>query len=194
MKPKFVMHTRNGNTFDPVEVKISKIDINDIAHSLANMSRYAGHTRHFYSVAEHSILAYSIAHKLCPDDLDVQWAALLHDATEAYVVDLPTPIKILLPKFNEIESKVEDLIAAEFNIDWSNSVKNMVKRIDVEALATEVPELFDDVGVWAAIAGKDRHLELLDPKFPLKSGEAKHLFIQVYNQLKRRRDRENLRL
>lgn len=190
MKPKFVIHTRNGNTFDPIDVEISKIDINDIAHSLANMSRYAGHARRFYSVAEHSILTYNIARKLCPNDLDVQWAALLHDATEAYVVDLPTPIKILLPKFNEIESKVEDLIAAEFNIDWSNSVKNMVKQIDIEALATEAPELFDDISAWFTIEGKDRHVELLGRKFPLKSGEAKHLFIEAYNQIKRRKDNE----
>lgn len=186
MKNKFVIQTKNGNTFDPKSIEISRIDIEDIAHSLSNMSRYAGHSRRFYSVAEHSVLTYNIARKLWPTDLETQWAALLHDATEAYVVDLPTPLKVLLPKFMEIESSVAQLIDEEFDINWSMRTVKRVKKVDMEALATEAPELFTDVSKWDNIKGLTKHTELLQSKFPLKSGEAKHLFLKAFNELKKR--------
>lgn len=187
MKPKFVIHTRFGNIFDPKTGIINNIDINDIAHSLANMSRYAGHSRRFYSVAEHSVLTYNIAKKLWPQDLDIQWAALLHDATEAYVTDLPTPIKVLLPNFNKLEHKIELQIIEKFNICMDNRVKKAVKQIDVEALSTEAFMLFNDVSNWESIIGVKRHSELLNNRFPIPSGQSSELFLKAFSELNSRR-------
>lgn len=73
-------------------------NIEDIAHALANICRWTGHTSRFYSVAEHCIRAAAIAPSGC------KLHVLMHDATEAYLGDVATPLKQLLPKYQEIES------------------------------------------------------------------------------------------
>ncbi len=81
------IRTFTGRPFWPVDPRPEDIDGRDIAHALANQCRWAGHTREFYSVAEHSVRASL----LVPEEFAL-WA-LLHDAPEAYLVDLPSPIK-----------------------------------------------------------------------------------------------------
>lgn len=178
------VQTRSGHYFDPQNASVSKIEIVDIAHSLSNICRYNGHCKRFYSVAEHAVLTYEIARKLWPNDLDVQWAALLHDASEAYVGDVTSPLKAQLPKYREIEDSIQDQIATEFNIVWSKHVKEAVHKVDVEALATEAPMLFKDVSSWGALDGVDKHTELLRDKFPLTPYSARELFLKTYTQIR----------
>lgn len=71
--------------------------IEDIAHALANICRWTGHTSRFYSVAEHCIRAAAIAPPEC------KLHVLMHDATEAYLGDVATPLKLLLPEYSRIE-------------------------------------------------------------------------------------------
>jgi 5'-deoxynucleotidase YfbR-like HD superfamily hydrolase len=63
-----------------------QIHIEDITHALSQRCRYAGHTPGFYSVAQHLVLCSDQALKLCPD---LALTALMHDASEAYLSDLP---------------------------------------------------------------------------------------------------------
>lgn len=72
-------------------------NIEDIAHALANICRWTGHTSRFYSVAEHCIRAAAIAPPEC------KLHVLMHDATEAYLGDVATPLKQLLPDYQAIE-------------------------------------------------------------------------------------------
>lgn len=192
MKPAFAIQTFKGNVFDPKTGTVDNIDVKDIAHALSNLCRYAGHCREFYSVAEHSVLTYKITQELWPLDLDAQWAALLHDATEAYVGDVPTPLKVLLPRYYDIEDNLAELIAKEFKIKQNKSVQKKVKTVDLMALATEAPNLFEDTSHWAAIQGVTTFKHLLasvsrDGVFrPRSSGDAESYFLYHYNALSRR--------
>ena len=84
--------TFSGLRFWPLDPNPEKILIADIAHALAHQCRFGGHASKFYSVAEHSVHVS----KLCLPE-HALWG-LLHDASEAYLVDLPRPLK-LLPEF-----------------------------------------------------------------------------------------------
>jgi uncharacterized protein len=79
--------THEGVTFDFEHPRAEMIQPEDLAHSLANQCRFAGHVRQFYSVAQHLVL--------CSTQVPERDAlpALLHDAQEAYVVDLPRYLK-----------------------------------------------------------------------------------------------------
>lgn len=123
------MQTYTGRRFPPEDPKPSDIDPVDIAHSLSLLCRYAGHVSKFYSVAEHCIL---MSEAVSPENA---LAALLHDATEAYVVDLPRPVKRLLPEYQALEGRVWDAIAARFEVD--TVIPPEVHEADTRILLTE---------------------------------------------------------
>lgn len=104
------MQTFTGRAFWPLDPRPEDVDIADIAHGLAHQCRYAGHCRRFYSVAEHSVLLARVAapeHRL--------WA-LLHDAAEAYLVDLPRPVKRQVVGYATAEAAVMLAICARFGL------------------------------------------------------------------------------
>src|ERR1019366_6096193 len=61
---KSAIRTYTGILFDFEEPEASPICIEDIAHSLSLLCRFAGHCREFYSVAEHSIRVSYV----CPEE------------------------------------------------------------------------------------------------------------------------------
>ena len=114
------------------------VSLHDIAHSLSMSCRYGGHCREFYSVAEHSvILAELILEQY--GDTRLAYNALMHDATEAYVCDLPRPIKYKLLKdgitwFQEAETQVWGIICQAFgtqflDVDMDPRIKQADERI-----------------------------------------------------------------
>lgn len=97
--------------------------IEDIAHALSMQPRFGGHLKKFYSVAQHSInCSFDV-----PDEDSL--AALLHDASEAYLCDIPSPIKKLLPDYKRIEHKLMTVIAEKFGFKYplSPTVKDADK-------------------------------------------------------------------
>ena len=102
--------TFTGRNLDPFDVSPDELEIRDIAHALAQTCRFGGHCREFYSVAEHSVLVSA----LCPGDYRLE--GLLHDAAEAYLGDLPTPLKLILPSFAEAEDRLLQVIARKFGL------------------------------------------------------------------------------
>lgn len=82
--------TWSGRMIDYANPSPDDIYINDIATALSRECRYAGHASHFYSVAQHSVLCSRIVHP----NLAIE--ALLHDAAEAYIKDLPVSLKRML--------------------------------------------------------------------------------------------------
>lgn len=104
------MQTFTGRQFWPMDPRPDEVEIADIAHALSLQCRYAGHCRHFYSVAEHCVLMA----RAVPEPLRL-WA-LLHDASEAYLVDVPRPIKPYLPGYKVTEAAVMLAICARFGL------------------------------------------------------------------------------
>ena len=104
------MQVFTGTAFWPVDPRPDEVALADIAHALSMLCRYGGHTRHFYSVAEHCVL---LSHAVAPQH--ALWA-LLHDAAEAYLCDLPRPIKRLMPTYNDAETVVLAAICERFGL------------------------------------------------------------------------------
>lgn len=85
-------------------VQPEDITIEDIAHSLAYQCRFNGHTKRFYSVAEHSvILSQLIEPKSEVQNLERRLCALLHDAAECYTGDITGPVRTLLNVYPEVD-------------------------------------------------------------------------------------------
>lgn len=184
-KKSFFLQTRAGHSFYPKEGKISTVTIEDIAHALSNLCRYNGHCRKFYSVAEHSVLVAKIIRHIWPHDKNAIWAGLLHDATEAYVGDVTTPLKITMPQFMALEDKVARQIAKTFKIKWNKRTVERVKIADMIALSTEAHKLFTDVSEWSSIENFDPLPELLHHSFPVEPTAAKRLFIREFERIQK---------
>lgn len=133
------IQTYTGVQFDVMDPTPEMINIEDIAHALANIPRFGGHTKEFYSVAQHSVFVADMLHT--PEYIK---AGLLHDATEAYVLDMMTPIKCRLPDYQAIYDKIERAIMQRFDVRFDYA---SVKRADVVALATEKRDLMSR-GEW----------------------------------------------
>lgn len=130
------IQTRSGLAMHPLAPTPDMLDITDIAHALSMVCRFNGHTRVRYSVAEHSV---RVARLVPRED---RLAALLHDASEAYLCDVPSPIKPLLPGYAEIEDRLSRVIAEKWGVvyPWPDTVK----AADRLMLHTEAKHLMDD--------------------------------------------------
>lgn len=130
------LQTFTGVQFWPLDPRPDEISLLDIAHSLSNQCRFSGHVTKFYSVAQHSVL---VAEIVPPED--AAWA-LLHDATEAYLVDLPRPIKRyskLGDEYREIEKRLMRCICERFGLQIYEP--QSVKVADDILLMTEKRDL-----------------------------------------------------
>src|SRR5262249_32784791 len=111
------IQTFTGRQFWPLDPRAEELDIEDIAVALSRDCRYAGHCKRFFSVAEHCVLMTRVARGNGYNKRD-QRTALLHDASEAYLRDIPRPLKRGLRGYREIESRLMEVIAARYEIDW----------------------------------------------------------------------------
>lgn len=101
--------TYTKKTFDPLVPDIELIDIIDIAHALSLLCRANGHFPEFYSVGIHSLNCMEEARARGYSER-VQFACLLHDASEAYLSDITRPVKSALPQYKEIETVLQNVI------------------------------------------------------------------------------------
>lgn len=132
------LQTFTGRQFWPLDPDDEQIDIADIAHALSMQCRFGGHCLRFYSVAEHSVHVARFLARF-GEDPETQLWGLLHDAAEAYVVDLPRPLKRSLPEYERIEARLLRAIAARFDLAGV-SVPNAVKDVDRAILSDEAAQ------------------------------------------------------
>lgn len=107
------MQVHSGRKFWPMDPRSDEVFIEDIAHSLSLQCRYAGHCERFYSVAEHSV---HLARHLRWQGVEVALWGLLHDASEAYLVDVPRPVKGHLVGYKDAEEKVMAAVCERFGL------------------------------------------------------------------------------
>lgn len=109
------MGTRYGRKYWTADPRPEDVFIEDIAAALSRCCRYGGHTTRHYSVAEHSVrLCWILQRAGYPPEIQLQ--ALMHDATEAYLVDIPRPVKPVLTNYKALEQLNWFAIAVRFNL------------------------------------------------------------------------------
>lgn len=141
------IQTYTGRVVDLENPTPDMIDIDDIAHSLSMQVRFTGHIDEFYSVAQHCVKCAHLARNHHQHPIEVQRWALLHDASEAYIGDLSSPLKSLLSNAKEIEERFHIAIALKFDLPWP--IPSEVHTIDRRMLATEQPLLMERITtIW----------------------------------------------
>ena len=175
--PEPEIQTFSGRRINPFAPNPQQIVIDDIAQALANQCRFGGHCRTFYSVAQHSCLLTDLVAAADGDETDQLWA-LLHDAAEAYLVDLPHPLKHrseLGERFREIEIPLQAVILKRFGLPPVPPAK--LKEIDRALLAAEKAALLPDTWDWPELEGVDAVTIEIDPWLPERAaGELRARF------------------
>jgi hypothetical protein len=141
------IQTYSGRKFDFASPDPEAVYLEDIGHSLAHQCRFNGHTLRFYSVAEHSWLVAKRAIEIMavgPDHPEngfaVKAAALLHDAAEAYIGDIVTPLRRMFGQDSvlfQIENSIMEVVSTRFHLARDPDVWALVKQADMDLLAIE---------------------------------------------------------
>lgn len=135
-----IIRTYTGQDIDVLNPDPDLICIEDIAHSLSYMLRFCGHTNEFYSVARHSIHCLERVEEV-GENKSLQLAALLHDASEAYMMDIPSPLKQCLPEYKKIENNLMAVIAQKFGFDYP--LHPMIHQFDKALCEIEFSRFMD---------------------------------------------------
>ena len=174
MFSKPFIHTFTGKNFYFLDPKPEDICIEDIAHSLSNQCRFAGHSKYFMSIAQHSVMVSEFPYL---DTQEKQMWGLLHDASEAYLTDIPTPIKNCLPEYKEMEANLQSIIANKFGLYASEPRE--VTRADKESLINEGFHMLRNTDYWLSQGKPDMNMKLKSwaPK------DAKQFFLDRFYQI-----------
>lgn len=173
------IQTALGGQFWPIDPRPDEIDPEDVAHALSLLCRFGGHCLRFYSVAEHSVL---LARAVAPHNR--LWA-LLHDATEAYLVDVPRPLKPFLVGYKEAEDKIARAVCDRFGLPMEMPAE--VRAADTRILtderhqnmapapkpwSTDAEPLGVTLQFWSPPRAKREFLAELASSFPRPQSEA----------------------
>ncbi|MEP2977997.1 MAG: hypothetical protein ABJO86_00840 [Lentilitoribacter sp.] len=162
----------SGVYFNYEQPHTSDFSIIDIAKGLSNTCRFGGQSPRYYSVAEHCVLmSRVVGHAF-------SFEALMHDAAEAFICDMPKPLKQLLPDYKVVEDRVEAAICERYNlpVKISSSVKNM----DIRMLAAEQTQVMGNSHDWAHTHGLEAAPVTIEFWEPL---EAYAKFLERFKQL-----------
>ena len=197
------IETLNGHFVDPLNMDPADIRIEDIAHALAMQCRFSGYTRHHYSVAEHSVNVARLVARMLGDaggsyhpgaelSRRIVRQALLHDATEAYLVDLPSPIKRHFPEFRVAEKKLWAAIAKRFDVP--EEMHPFVKEVDGRICTTEKVVLLSPdthmtewrgfVRDFPPYVGDWNIVDVGNPEFPVPHSVIRKRFLDFYETVR----------
>lgn len=137
--------TFTGTMVNVLNPRTDQIKIEDIAHAIGNLCRFNGHTRVFYSVAQHSVLGSKFAQKWFGSD-ELAREFLLHDGTEAYAGDMIRPLKVHDPIFAEIEDGFWGAVSERF--EQPRDMTPECKSIDDIMVTWEKRDLLPHAGEW----------------------------------------------
>lgn len=179
------IQTWSGGPVDLLNPRIEQINLLDIAHSLGKLARFNGHSKFHYSVAQHSLLVMMLVSAQQPA---LQREALMHDAAEAYIGDIATPLKRALrdgwgvsenDPLTALTERIERLIAERFQLIYPWPIE--IHNADREALRIERYHVMNpSSGVsWEGVG-----ITAMEAQIPeITSDQATHQFIDAYHRL-----------
>lgn len=173
MEPSIL--TATGRWFDFENPEHSDFNIEDIASALSKLCRFTGHCKSFYSVAQHSVLVS----REVPEEYAME--GLLHDAAEAFLGDVSSPLKALLPDYRKLEGRVNAVVRRKFGL--RENVSNSVKHADLVLLATEARDLLPLGGCsesWSMLRDVDPLSYAIEPLSP---EQARREFLNRYMEI-----------
>jgi 5'-deoxynucleotidase YfbR-like HD superfamily hydrolase len=175
MKPTILLS--NKEYFDFTSPETSVFTEKEIAHNLSHICRFTGAGK-WYSVAEHSVwVSYLVP-------TEHQFAALLHDAAEAFLSDISSPLKQLLPDYKVIEERVEREIFERFGLNYP--MHPSIKIADLRMLKTE----FRDIMLTEDYPECVKNVDIVAGKLlPLSSAKAYKLFLDRFYELNAKRNK-----
>lgn len=184
--------TASGRTPDLACLATHDVSLGDIAHALGHLVRFNGHTSRHYSVLEHSLLVERIAHQSGASPME-RLCALLHDAHEAYIGDVASPVKALMgDAWRATEARIAHVVRKALGIStaWL-SYSQRIHGYDMRALATErrdlMPHTPDD---WLCLRGHPAIEPRIDSQRAPAHGELAETFVALYTELRRAADKQ----
>jgi len=182
---KFV--TASGKLFDYTTFNVRDVCLQDIAHHLANERRYGGALPLdvYFSVSCHSInvmnYVFEVVTGLNYDEDTVKRLmryALFHDASEAYLKDLPTGLKVLLPEYKELERKFSDVIYSKYDIEENKYITDVIdKCMFLDEVLALRPEHFRTYSKYSKNNPLEFKIRFFTPE------ESKRLFLSACEEL-----------
>lgn len=170
------IQTFTGRKFFPLDPRPEDVCIADIAHALSMQCRFLGHTKWFYSVAEHSVRVCAVLAKY-NYNTSIRLAGLMHDSAEAYLADVSSPVKQTMPKYIKAEKKLLTVIGEALSIKFEPSAP--WKRADLILLSTEKRDLLGkSPASWGHLAKP--LAEHIHPWSPIEAVDA---FLRVFHGL-----------
>lgn len=158
------MITHSGKRIDLPSPQPGQVDIGDVAVQLSRIPRFVGATLEPWNVAAHSLHCSALA-EADGASLQAQLAALLHDAHEAYMGDIPSPFKQAVATetgsawcpLRLAEDKLQVAVLHQLgSLDCYEANRAAVKHWDLVSLATERKYLMHAAAMdapWPMLAG-----------------------------------------
>ena len=172
-EPGPFIQTVSGRRVNPFDADPADIDPSDIAWALSNLCRFGGHSRAFYSVAQHSVIVSELLEERGAPPAELM-AALLHDAAEAYLGDLPHPIK----HRSELGARFRQaVIERRFDLPDASAT---IKPLDRALLATERRTFSREAWDWPELEGVDALELTIEPWEPARAARE---FLARYEDL-----------
>lgn len=187
----YIIDTASGVRLDLDNPRPEDIRIEDVAEGLSKVCRFGAQAREYYSVAQHALLVRWLVAEAGHPELAL--AALHHDSHEAYLCDIPSPLKRKIRKatnvYHETCNTLDRVIADAFGLEWPDQdspEQRAIKNADNQALLMETARLLPDGGKALRQdkgLGAEVFAELARLEEILPPAEAEARFLEVHKEL-----------
>jgi uncharacterized protein len=188
--PTYWLDTASGRRVDLADPNPEDMCLGDVARALSQICRFGGHCREYFSVAQHALLVEQIVAE--SGSPRTRLAALHHDSHEAFICDIPSPLKKLLKAgsdygtFRSVREKLDAAISSALGVptDLSDKEVRAIAEADTLAFEVEARQLLYDGGRMAiSDRGRPRLTLAISLPQPLPPTEAARAFEQAHRRL-----------
>jgi 5'-nucleotidase len=191
---RYIIDTASGVRLDLDAPRSEDIRIEDVAGGLSKVCRFGAQPREYFSVAQHALLVRQLVVEAGHPELAL--AALHHDSHEAYVCDIPSPLKSKISAdtdvYDEACKTLDRVIADAFGFGWPEQgslEQRVIKQADRQALLVEATRLLPDGGKALRRdkgLGEEEYRNLAPLEKPLPPAEAEDRFLEAHAELAQR--------